>query len=106
MKQEFEAVDKKFDSDVQARESQLLKKPFNHETEVENKPELNYYNYDHQEIEEIFNYSDKAEYLSHYLEDNHQDILRTMNNGDWLHIYASSIKDWGLDMNNLMRVSL
>ena len=47
MKQQFEAVDKKFDSDVQQREAQLLKKPFNPETEVDNRPELNYYNYDH-----------------------------------------------------------
>jgi len=29
-----------------------------------------------------------------------------LSNGDWLHIYASAIKDWNLDMNNVMRVSL
>jgi hypothetical protein len=106
IKQQFEAVDNKFDSEVQQRDAQLLKKPFDHETEIDHRPELNYYNYDHQEVEEIFNYSDKAEYLNHYLEEHQQELSRTMTNGDWLHIYASSIKDWGLNVDNLMRVSL
>jgi hypothetical protein len=70
MKEHFGAIDKKFDKEVIEREAKLLKKPFNHENEVDNRPELNYYNFDHQEIEEIFDYSDKAEYLSHYLEEN------------------------------------
>jgi hypothetical protein len=73
---------------------------------VDKRQELNYYNYDHQEIDEIFDYSEKAEQLNMYLEENHQDILRGFRNGDWLHIYASAIKDWGMDMNNVMRVSL
>jgi hypothetical protein len=53
------------------REAELLKKPFNHETEVDNRPELNYYNYDAQEVEEIFIYSEKAEQLNLYLEEYH-----------------------------------
>jgi hypothetical protein len=41
-----------------------------------------------------------------YLEEYHQEILRSFRNGDWLHIYSSAIKDWGMDMNNVMRVSV
>ena len=59
-----------------------------------------------QEIEEIMAYNDKAENLNMYLEENHQDILRNFRNGDWLHIYSSSIKDYGMDMDNVMRVSI
>jgi hypothetical protein len=106
MKQQFEAVDKELDQEVTVREAELLKKPFNHETEVDNRPELNYYNYDAQEVEEIFIYSEKAEQLNLYLEEYHQEILRSFRNGDWLHIYSSAIKDWGMDMNNVMRVSV
>ena len=71
MKQTFEAVDKKYDQEVLTRDKELLKKPFDIETEVDNRPELNYYNYDHQELEEIYEYGDKAEYLNYYLEENH-----------------------------------
>ncbi len=88
------------------REAELLKKPFNHETEVDNRPELNYYNYDAQEVEEIFIYSEKAEQLNLYLEEYHQEILRSFRNGEWLHIYSAAIKEWGMDMNNVMRVSI
>jgi hypothetical protein len=106
MKQSFEAIDTQLDSEVRAREAELLKKPFDIETEVDNRPELNYYNYDVQEVEEIFIYSEKAEQLNLYLEDYHQEILRSFRNGDWLHIYSAAIKDWGMDMNNVMRVSI
>ena len=47
MKESFEAVDKKYDAAVLEREAQLLKKPFDEETEVDKRPERNYYNYDH-----------------------------------------------------------
>lgn len=51
-------------------------------------------------------YNDKAEQLNHYMEENHQDILRSLRNGDWLQIYASSIKDYSMNMDNVLRVSL
>ncbi len=73
---------------------------------MDKRQELNYYNYDHQELDEILDYSEKAEQLHMYLEENHQDIHRGFRNEDWLHIYASAIKDWGMDMNNVLRVSL
>ena len=71
MKKEFEGVDHKYDAQVLARDAALLKKPFNPETEVDLRPELNYYNYDHQEVEEIFAYANKAEELNMYLEEYH-----------------------------------
>ena len=41
-----------------------------------------------------------------YLEDYHQEVIRTFSSGDWLHIYSSAIKDWGINMDNLMRISV
>jgi hypothetical protein len=51
-------------------------------------------------------YSDKAEDLARLIEDNDEELRAKLSNGDWLHIYASSIKDYALDMGAAMRFSL
>jgi hypothetical protein len=71
--------------------------------EIDNHPAMNIYNYDVNELEQIFDYSDKAESLRDYLELNQQSIRRTYSPGDYLHMFGSSIKDYGLDMNAALR---
>lgn len=106
MKEKFENVERQFDAQVDERNAALLKQSFDYETEVDKRPELNIYNYDQQELDEIFTYAEKAEYLNHYLEENAQSIQRSFGNGEWLHIYSSAVKDWGLDMDNVMRIEI
>ncbi len=73
------------------------------DTEIENHPSLNIYNYDANELEQIFDYSDKAERLRDYLEINQQQIRRTYTPGDWLHMFGVSVKEYGMDMDSVMR---
>ncbi len=46
MNEQFEGVDRQFDKEVSERDRALIKQPFDHEKEVDKRPELSYYNYD------------------------------------------------------------
>jgi hypothetical protein len=79
----------------------------NHDREeVKRRSGLNIYAYDSNELNEIFQYIDKMEDLSTYIEINQQDIQNSFSQGDWLHLYGSSIKEHNIDMNELLRYTI
>ena len=47
LKKEFNQVDENYHEEVIERDRELLEVPFSHEIEVDLRPELNIYNYDH-----------------------------------------------------------
>ena len=40
--------------------------------------------------------------MVNYIKDHEHEFTTLMQNDDWLHVYAHGIKDYGLDMNNLI----
>lgn len=58
------------------------------------------------ELEKLGIYGDRADALLHYLEFNQQEVRSTMSNGDWLHVYSSAVRDYGLDMAAVARFTM
>jgi|LauGreDrversion4_2_1035121.scaffolds.fasta_scaffold67638_7 hypothetical protein len=54
----------------------------------------------------MLQFSEKAEEIARMIEFNDEEIRAKMTNGDWLHIYASSIRDYAMDMGATMRYSM
>lgn len=92
---------------VNAEREAAFKKPFNRDNpdrEVNlHKGLQNVTAYDYTELEQIFQYSEKAETLRDWLEINGQEMRMKLNTIDWLHIYAESISSYDMDMNATFR---
>ena len=71
--------------------------------EVDNHAMLNIHNYDAVELEQIFDYANKAENLRNYLELNEQQVRQSFAPEDFLHMFGITVKEYGLDMDAIMR---
>ena len=75
----------------------------NLEGEVDAHKMLNIHNYDVGELEQIFDYANKAENLRNYIELNDQQMRNTFTPQDFLHMFGITVKEYGLDMDVIMR---
>lgn len=105
----MEAQEKAFLEETAKEREAGLSKAFlveDADKDVKNFKRFNVDAYGYGEIEQMMYYSDKAEDLARLIEDNDEELRAKLSNGDWLHIYASSIKDYAMDMGAAMRFSL
>jgi hypothetical protein len=66
---------------------------------------MNIYSYDNNELDQMFQFTDKAENLRTFLELNQQEISNSFSTGDWLHMFGMSVREHNLDMNMVLRMS-
>lgn len=74
--------------------------------EIDSHQMFNVNSYDHAELEQLLDYSERFERLSLYLEMHEAQLRETMQNGDWLHIYGNAITQYDMCMDNAMRSSV
>jgi len=85
-----------------------MRKPFNMnnpDKEIDNIKSLNHEIYDYNHLETMMQYAEKAETLHTQLEMNEQEIRQSFTTIDWLHVFANSITEYGMDMHATMRLN-
>jgi hypothetical protein len=73
--------------------------------EIDQHAMLNIHNYDAVELEQIFDYANKAENLRNYIELNEQQLRNSFTQEEFLHMFGVTVKEYGLDMDAIMRFS-
>lgn len=88
------------------RQAKVLNKPYNQnhpENEVKNVPGYNPYILGPEYLPKALEMMDRAQRLYIKLYENNQNITNAMTTQDWLHIYASCIKDYDMNMKSIFR---
>lgn len=96
----LDSLDHAIDEEYARKREDLLKIPFDQDAAQQPVPE-NYLT--ESEIEQLARLREKRNEVQQFIVDHQYELTTMMSEEDWLDVYSRSVKDFGLDMDHLIR---